>query len=502
MKYTDNGVVFDGIENAGLITGGPKLSKGKYDKDENGNIIYNMPIINAIDIDWNNAQVEGLTGRINSTGDMLSKVGGINSELHSTMESLENTIGNVENLETLVEQLETLANGNSSSIVELLNKLNEIEELLGNDDDENNNSLLERLTRLEELLTGGDNPDDPSNPDEPGDNTSIIDKLTNLANQLNSLEDRVDSYHVEYSFVYNLTNVSTVSSNVQTMKRNDIVTLQFNANTGYLMPDSVSVENATFNYNKTNRTITISNPTASQIIITINATDKRQCTFNIPTLSRMTCELTDSTKTVFTVGETFDIKLTLTGDSDLWALPDNISGTKCTVASYNSTTGIATLRCDGSGDMTINASTKDVAVYRFAVALETNSIFTTGNNTITNMTAGTNGANIAALQGALSATGTCPVNFANGFNAPSSVNVEGAYVWFIIPSKFFQESTFNFINGSNKYVLKQSNIQDLTVDTKIKNCVTIPAGNGNKIQYTLVCVSNNGLGGKQEFKKL
>ena len=118
------------------------------------------------------------------------------------------------------------------------------------------------------------------------------------------------------------------------------------------------------------------------------------------------------------------------------------------------------------------------------------------------MTAGVNGANIAALDGSISATGQCPVNFVNGFNAPSSVNVEGAYVWFIIPSKFFQESTFNFINNNNHYVLKQSNIQDLTVNTKIKNCVTIPATNDNKISYTLVCVSNNGLGGKQEFKKL
>ena len=499
MKYTDNGVVFDGIENAGLITGGPKLSKGKYDKDENGNIIYNMPIINAIDIDWNNAQVEGLNGRINSTGDMLSKVGGINSELHSTMEALENTIGDVESLETLVEQLETLANGNSSSIVELLNKLNEIEELLGSDDDENNNSLLERLTRLEELLTGGDNPDDPSNPDEPGDNTSIIDKLTNLANQLSSLEDRVDSYHVEYSFVYHLNNVSSVSSNVQTMKRNDTVTLQFNANTGYLMPDSVSVENAAYVYNKTNRTITISNPTASQIIITINTDVKRQCTFNIPSLTNLSCELI-SPQSAYVIDDTFNIKLTVTGDSELWGLPTNISPTGCTVVSYNSSTGEATLKCSGSHDtMTISATAKDITVYYFAVALESNAIFIKTNGVIT----GLNYSNIESLEGYMKKIGECPVNFVTGFTAPSSVNVEGQYVWFIIPSNYFNRTNFNFRNGSNNYLLKQSNIQDLTTSTKIKDTVVInPTDGANKKQYCLVCVSNNGLGGAVEFKKI
>lgn len=451
MNFIDSGVTFKDILNAGLITGGPKIAKGKYKKDSNNNIIANMPVVNAIDIDWNNASVEGLLNNINTTGDLIKTIADINISLQSTINNL-------------------------------------------NENDEAIQSLLQEIQEIQEILNGWED-----NPEEPG---STGESNPNIIARIKNLEDLVDLYHTEYSFRYTLINVSANNSNPVTMKKNDSIVLGFTPTTGYLMPDNVTVQNASYVYNKNAKTVTITNPTNSQIEITINATDKVQCTFNIPTLSGMTCELTDSTKTVFTVGETFDIKLILTGDSDLWALPDSISGTKCTVISYNSTTGIATLRCNGTGDMTITASTKDVAVYRFAVALETNSIFTTENGTITGMTAGTNGANIAALQGALSATGTCPVNFVNGFNAPNSVNVEGAYVWFIIPSKFFQESTFNFINGSNKYVLKQSNIQDLTVDTKIKNCVTIPAGNGNKIQYTLVCVSNNGLGGKQEFKKL
>lgn len=414
MNFIDSGVTFKDILNAGFFTGGPKIAKGKYKKDANNNITGNMPVINAIDIDWNKAEIPGIDDPLTSTGQLLALIGLLNEK--------------VDNFEH--QQI-------------------------------------------------------PSNIEE----------------QIEALNNRIDEYHLDYLFEYDLLNV-VKSSGPTSMKKTDTVNIVFSASTGYILPNDITVNGATYSYNKNNGMVTISNPVKKNISIIIHTNELRQCTFNIPTLSRMTCELVDSTKTVFTVGETFDIKLTLTGDSDLWALPDNISGTKCTVTPYNSTTGIATLRCDGSGDMTINASTKDVAVYRFAVALETNSIFTTGNDTITNMTAGTNGANIAALQGALSATGTCPVNFANGFNAPSSVNVEGTYVWFIIPSKFFQESTFNFINGSNKYVLKQSNIQDLTVDTKIKNCVTIPAGNGNKIQYTLVCVSNNGLGGKQEFKKL
>ena len=79
--------------------------------------------------------------------------------------------------------------------------------------------------------------------------------------------------------------------------------------------------------------------------------------------------------------------------------------------------------------MTISATPKDVANYRFAVALETNPIFTVSGGTITAM----NVSYISTLEGAMSAVGQCPVNFDTGFMAPDSVDVENTNVWFIIP---------------------------------------------------------------------
>ena len=64
MNFTDNNVTFKDIFNAGLITGGPKIAKGKYKKDVNNNITGNMPVVNAIDIDWLKAEVPGISDPI------------------------------------------------------------------------------------------------------------------------------------------------------------------------------------------------------------------------------------------------------------------------------------------------------------------------------------------------------------------------------------------------------------------------------------------------------
>lgn len=395
-SFTDNNVTFNNIS-ASTNTGGTKISSGNYVYDEEGNIIESNPVVNSIDIDWNSAQVPGLNDPVNSTGQLLSIIG-------------------------------------------------------------------------------------------------------TLQSRLNELSNTVDTYHTEYSFVCNLTRVSKTGG-ATTMKKNDIVELTFTPEIGYILPNTIVVENATYEYNKNTGVVTISKPTASEIMISIAASDKRICNFNIPTLTNLSCSLED-TDNSFTIGETFNINLSVTGDSELWGLPSSISGNGCTIKSYNNTTGLATIQCTGTGDMTISASAKDVATYYFAVALESNTtIFTTNNGVITNC----NMNNIESVAGYMKTNGSCPINFVQGFTPDNSVSTEGQFVWFIIPSKYFNVSNFNFINGSNKYLLKQSNIQDLTTATKIKDSITQINGSSiiyKKVEYTLVCVSNNGLGGAQEFKKV
>lgn len=451
MNFTQNGVTFKDILNAGLITGGPKISKGKYVTDNEGRIIKNMPIINAIDIDWCNAIVPGINDPITSTGQILSIIGQLRQAI-----------------------------GASDS------------------DDPNSQTLLSRLAAIEESIENYATKEYVDTKiEEMGMPAGVSATIQELQEQLTEISNRVDSYHLEYSFTYSLTHIIKNNTNPLTMKKTDIVTLKFSPEVGYELPSTVNVSGATFSYNPSTGDITISNPTEEQIVITMGTNTKRQCLFTMPTLTNLTCTIISNQKTYYNVGEQFGIRIDLsnTADVELWGRPASISGTNCTITNYNSSTGEATITCSGTGNMSISATAKDVAVYRFAVALETNSIFTVSGGTITGM----NVSSISSLEGAMSATGQCPVNFDSGFAAPASVDVEGAYVWFIIPSKYFNTSNFNFINGNNKYLLKQSNVQDLTTNTKIKDCVSITSG---KIPYTLVCVSNNGLTGPQEFKKV
>ena len=50
MNFIDNNVTFKDILQAGLKTGGNKISSGEYTVDSSDNITRVRPIINAIDI--------------------------------------------------------------------------------------------------------------------------------------------------------------------------------------------------------------------------------------------------------------------------------------------------------------------------------------------------------------------------------------------------------------------------------------------------------------------
>lgn len=474
-NYESDGVLFKNIT-AGLNTGGQKINKAPY-KYENGNIKNPQTIINAIDIDWNSAEVPGISDPIASTSQLLLIIGQLK-------QALGNTDSSDPNSQTIIERLDALEQ-NVSNI---------------------------------QLTPGPTGPAGPTGPKgDKGDtgtfDASLLDTYATTAyvdNKIAAIEssegferiikeiqDRIDSYHLEYQIITTLENVTANSNNAITMKKNDVITLQFSPNTGYLLPSAVTVQGATYEYTQGTGKIVISNPTDNQISIIITANDKRQCTFTTPTLNQLDFTIISGSKSYYVINDTFTGKLSLksTADPELYGLPTSVSGTNCTISNYNATTGEFTIKCTGAGNMTISATVKDVANYRFAVALETNPIFTVSGGTITAM----NVSYISTLEGTMSAVGQCPINFDTGFIAPNSVDAEGTRVWFIIPTKYFNASNFNFINGNNRYLLKQSNIQDLTIDNKIKECVSITT---DKIPYTLVCVSSNGLIGKVEFKKL
>ena len=88
MKYIDK-IEFSKVKGTGinLNTGLPIFSR-KYEKDNVGNISSTKPIVNAVDIDWNGAQLTNANQEINSTGDLLFLVDSLASGVTPSIEGL------------------------------------------------------------------------------------------------------------------------------------------------------------------------------------------------------------------------------------------------------------------------------------------------------------------------------------------------------------------------------------------------------------------------------
>lgn len=74
-----------------------------------------------------------------------------------------------------------------------------------------------------------------------------------------------------YNITNTLTNVTANANNVTTIEENSSAILRFTADTGYTLPDSITVTGATYTWDKTAGTVSINNPTAD-VNITIVGT--------------------------------------------------------------------------------------------------------------------------------------------------------------------------------------------------------------------------------------
>ena len=173
MNFTDNGVTFKDILNAGLVTGGPKIAKGKYKKDANNNITGNMPVVNAIDIDWNKAEIPGINDPLTSTGQLLAIIGQVKQALGNISTTPNQSIlDRLTLLESAVEELQDNTGGSiPDNLVEQLNTITSNINSLQND----NTDIKSRLTTLERNGGGGNN-------------QAIINQLTELTNKVNALD--------------------------------------------------------------------------------------------------------------------------------------------------------------------------------------------------------------------------------------------------------------------------------------------------------------------------
>lgn len=103
-----------------------------------------------------------------------------------------------------------------------------------------------------------------------GVGTSTIKVKAKNTNYITSAFSNSATWRV-YSITPTLTSVTANADNVTTIEENSSAILRFTANTGYTLPDSITVTGATYTWDKTAGTVSINNPTAD-VNITIVGT--------------------------------------------------------------------------------------------------------------------------------------------------------------------------------------------------------------------------------------
>lgn len=93
--------------------------------------------------------------------------------------------------------------------------------------------------------------------------------VLNISNPTSNVAISISAIAI-YQITATLTGCAGASSNPSTIKQGGTATLTFTANTGYALPDTITVEGATHTWNKSTGTLTLSDPTGN-VAITIVA---------------------------------------------------------------------------------------------------------------------------------------------------------------------------------------------------------------------------------------
>lgn len=154
-KLNDNNVNFY-VKPEVTFSVGNKIIYAKYDTNDYGDIIWHKPIINAIDIDWQNAVTDEITDAINTSGKLISIISNNKKSIRLTNEAITSIRTQISDIE---HTLETIEIGDNLPI------LNELRDAL--------NTLSERVTALEE--------------------GNIEVDLTDIQNAINAVNERIDN---------------------------------------------------------------------------------------------------------------------------------------------------------------------------------------------------------------------------------------------------------------------------------------------------------------------
>lgn len=170
-------VQFSNIKQASILMNN-KIAAAPYTLDDNGNIVNNIPVINSIDIDWNNVIADEITTPIKSTADLI----------HVISDSKVNIKLNKEALSNIQTQL--------NDINEALDDINDT--IINNEEIQNiKNQITNINSSIESLETN---------------NTSINESLVNLSNSISSLNSSIPRFISDLSDGYDVLRRSSFES--------------------------------------------------------------------------------------------------------------------------------------------------------------------------------------------------------------------------------------------------------------------------------------------------
>ena len=372
--------------------------------------------------------------------------------------------------------------------ISLKNFVNEISNSTSIDDETIKQKIISLINSGEVVIPtikGDTGPQGPQGPQGDGADIDIDD----IQNRLNELQQLINKYHKKYDIVYVLEHIYASSDNPTSMSSDESVTLSFYVEAGYRMPDSVTVNGAeSFSYDLSNKSININgvNKDADNVTIILKGIiNKVMLSFN---LINITYEMISEVPVngLYQLSNIIQIKLI---PALSYSLPKNIDLIGASLMSYSQDTGMLTIKCEGTKNMTITASGVQFNYYYFGVCAK-------GVDDENILEYDTNGNPNSLLDTSklYSSVNACPINYNKQyvlFN--DDRDYYGGKVYCIISSKYFDKNTLKFKddNGASYNIwtgnlfpvtLSSEEIYDITCDSLLYYAIVI----GVKLQNNYI----------------
>ena len=105
LVNNESNIKFSGINQLQILFNN-KIGSYPYIIDEDGNITENSPIINAIDIDWNNATADEITTPIKTTSDLIKLLSDNKISIKVNSEGIDNLRTSITEIQNVINNLD------------------------------------------------------------------------------------------------------------------------------------------------------------------------------------------------------------------------------------------------------------------------------------------------------------------------------------------------------------------------------------------------------------